>query len=626
MNALANASVSRHTAARGVRGRVGALTADRVAIAVVGLVSVSLMLLTWNRWGDLWLDSGYDLVAGAKISHASAPYLDFDYWYGPLGPLLVGAVYEIFGIGIAPAVGLGLVIAFAAIGLGFAVARRLVGPAAAAIVGCLAAVPAFSNSNVSFVQPHTYGATIGIVLCLSAILVVARFSETDRRRWLVALGVLVGLAATTRHECFGALALAVGIWLLVRVARAHGARRPAVAELAIVVGTSIAVALLGYGSFLVAAQFHGSLTLSQLIHDNLFPTGLMRNSIATVFKTLAPRTPESFVKLAGMVVLYAGGAGALLVAARGIDAGGRRRQAVVMLLGLVAIAGLAVLLAKPDTVRFYLKYAFAWLPAGAVLASGLLIRRAVRNRAAAAWSAQDQIALLVAVMLVGFSYSVYAAYWPYPNPDYPQETAYAMAIVATFLAWFHLRELPAMGVAKAATVRALGLGWLGALAAICIVLLIGDARSETFTVRGVDGSMTATAADGPMLQRAVDLIESNTERSEPILLAPQMTSLYVMTGRHDQLRQLSLLPGALDGPGDERRAIADLEAAGVRFAIIDTTPLTRYETGPFGVGYDRQIGAWLHKNFMHITTLRGRTTGSEDAPSRTLDVWLRRTL
>lgn len=622
MSSVASTPLSGTRAGRRLRDRVAALSADRVAVLGVAAVSVLLMVLTWNRWGDLWLDSGYDLVAAAKVSHANAPFIDYDYWYGPLGPLVLGVVYEVFGIGIAPAVGLGLVIAFAGIALAYAVARQLVGPVAAACVATLAAVPAFSNSNVSFVQPHTYGATLGILICLSAILVVARFAATGERRWLVALGLLAGLVATTRHECFGALALGVGVWLLVRVARAGGERRRAWGDVATVVGIAAAIGGVGYGAFLVAAQFHGSLTLDQLIHDDLFPRGLIRDSISVVFESLAPRTPASFAKLAGMVALYAGGAGALLVLARNIDAGGRRRTAALAATGLVVAAALVLLAAKPDTARYYLKYVFAWIPAGALLASGLVVVRGVRNRGE--WTAADQVAVVLSVMLLGFSYSVYGSYWPYPNPDYPQETAYAMGIVATFLAWFHLRELPALNVARPETVRALGTGWLGLVAVVCAVLLVHDARGETYTVRGVDGSMTATATDGPMLQQAVDLIQQHTRRSEPILLAPQMTSLYIMTGRRDQLRQLSLLPGALDGPADEREAIADLDAAKVRFAITDRTPLTRYEAGAFGIGYDRLVGAWLRQNFTHIRTLRGRT-GSDDAP-RTLDVWLRRTL
>jgi hypothetical protein len=620
VTALANTSVRHTTAARPERARAGVLRADVIAVAGVALVSVALIALTWNRWGDLWLDSGYDLVAASKVSHANAPYIDYDYWYGPLGPMVLGAVYELFGIGIGQAVGLGLLIACGAIGLGYAVARQLVAPAGAAIVAVLAAVPAFSNSNVSFVQPHTYGATLGMLLCLVSVLVVARFAVTGSRGLLVALGVLIGLTALTRHECFGALAFAAGVWLLVRVARSTERRRAAV-ELAVVVGTAAVIGLGGYGAFLVAGQVHGELTLGELVHQDLFPRGLIRDSITVVFDQLAPRTPASFAKAVGMVVLYAGGVGVLLLGARAIDAGGRPRRVALCLLAVAALVLAGVLAARPDTVRFYLKYVFAWIPVGSILIGGLLVWRAARRRGEA-WDRADQVALLVVLMLVGFSYSVYASYWPYPNPDYPQETAYAMAVIGTFLAWFHLRALPAGGIARATTVRALGTGWLAALAIICVVLLVHDSRTEPFAVHGVNGTMNATAVDGPTLQKAVDIIQQRTQRSEPILLAPQMTSLYVLTGRTDPLRQLSLLPGALDGPADEDAAIKTMDYAGVRLVITDRTPLVRYETGAFGTGYARRVGAWLRNNFDHITTLRG--SGSAGTQPRTLDVWLRR--
>jgi hypothetical protein len=136
--------------------------------------------------------------------------------------------------------------------------------------------------------------------------------------------------------------------------------------------------------------------------------------------------------------------------------------------------------------------------------------------------------------------------------------------------------------------------------------------------------MRATAWDGPAYQAAVDVIQRETKPSDPILLAPQMTSLYVRTGRQDKLPQLSLLPGALNGPADERAAIKTLDAAHLRLAIVDRRPLTRYEHGIWGVEYDRLVGAWLRKNFTHTTTLRGPSVGG--AEPRILDVWLRRTL
>jgi hypothetical protein len=625
MSAQADLRIERPAAAparAAARTRGLALTQERAAILSLAAVSILLAVLTWNRWGDIWLDTGYDLVAGAKISHANAPYIDFDYWYGPLGALVLGAVYEVAGIGVGPAVGLGLVLAAALIGGGYALARRLVGAWTAAAVGVLVAAVAFSSSNVSYVQPHTFAAPFGMLCDLAALACAVRFASTGARRWLVAAGVVVGLAATTRPENFGVAALAVGGWLLVAAVRSADRRR-AVVDIAVTAGVALAVLLGAYGAFMVAGAIHGGLSVDALIHENLFPRGLLDESVGVVYSQLAPMTPASFAKLAGKVVLYGAGIGALVGAARLIARGGLLRTATLAALGLAAVAFLAVLVGRPDTLRHYLKFVFGWLPAGSAAAAAWLAWTAIRRRDRE-WGPRAQLELLLALSLVGFSYSAYALYGPYPNPNFPQQTAYAMPVIATFLAWVHVRVVPATGLADPRILRRLGTAWIVLLAVGCAGLVVHDARQETVMVHGADGTMAASATDGPAYQAAVDVIQRQTRRSEAILLAPQMTALYVMTGRHEPLAPLSLLPGALDSDAAQRAAIKAMDDQGLRLAIVDRRPVVRYEHGTFGVEYDRLVGAWLRKNFTHTMTLRGPSVGG--AEPRILDVWLRRTL
>jgi hypothetical protein len=603
------------------RARVAVLSADRASVLIVGLAAIVLAALTWNRWGDLTLDTGYDLVVGAKVSHLNAPYMDYQYWYGPLGALLLGAIYEVVGIAIWPSVALGLVLAAAGLTLSYALARRLAGPAAAAAAGVLVAATAFSSSNISWVQPHTFNAPLGVLCDLVVVLAAARFAQVGTRRWLVVAGVATGLAATTRPEAFLAALLALGVWLAVRLVRATD-RRTALREIAIVAAGAVAVPALAYGTFLVVGHFHHhSLTLGALIHDNLFPTGLLRESVSTIYHDLAPRTPGSLVTLAGKVVLYGAGIGGTVVLARAIDHGGRRRVLALAACGLVAAGALALLVGRPETLRFYLKDVFGWLPAGALIVSALLARKALSDRGAG-WKPQSQLELLVALMLFGYAYSAYAKFWPVPNPGFAQNSLYGMPFVAAFLAVLHVRMVPRVAGDPRGTLRTLGTAWIAVIAIALAGLVVHDAREETFTVRGVAGTMKASPEDGKLFQQAVDVIQANTRLSEPILLAPQMTSLYVLTDRGDMLPQLSLLPGALDGPAAEARAIRNLNIVRLRLAITDRTPLERYGKGAFGVGYDQRLGRWIRTNFTHLTTLRGTSDG---AP-RILDVWLRRTL
>jgi hypothetical protein len=127
--------------------------------------------------------------------------------------------------------------------------------------------------------------------------------------------------------------------------------------------------------------------------------------------------------------------------------------------------------------------------------------------------------------------------------------------------------------------------------------------------------MRVAAADAPAYRAAVGSIDRLSAPGEHILVAPQLSSLYVLTGRRPALRQISLLPGALDGAG-ERRAIAELGSAHVRLVVTDRHEFTEYGHGSFGSSFDRVLGTWIGKHFVRV--------GSYPAQAHTLDIWRRR--
>ena len=300
-----------------------------------------------------------------------------------------------------------------------------------------------------------------------------------------------------------------------------------------------------------------------------------------------------------------------------IARGGRRRTAALAIAGLGALAFLAVLAARPETVRYYLEFAYAWIPAGAWLAVALLLWR--YRRRAGAWSAGAQGELLALFFLAAIATKSYAAFLPSAQPRLPARHAVPAAVrrrVPRLAA-------PARAPARAAratprAVRALGAAWLALLVLASAVLVVGDARKETITVAGDGGELTALPKDGAAYQAALATVERETRRGEPILVAPQMTWLYTISGRENPLPQTSLLPGTLPGAG-EQRAIAELEAQDVRLAITDRTPLTTYDHGAFGETYARRLAAWLRTNFRRTAVLRGAGPNP-----RVLDVWQRR--
>ena len=586
--------------------RTLARSAHAPALAGLGVGCVLLAALTWGTWGDLGRDTGYDWLAAARTAGGELPYVDYVYFYGPAAPLLLGAFYALAGSGVGASVALGLALAAAIVVMTYFVGFRLAGTLGGSIAGALAATAAFGSANNAYVLPHSFSAPLAVALALGCVLCVLRFLDGGRRRSLVAAGSLAGLAALSRPETAAALGLALAAWSALRVLRAPAARRDAWRDVGALLGPALALPVVVYGGFAAAVGPR------ELLFENLYPVDMLDAAGRVVLRGLAPLTAASFAELAGHLVLYAGGFAALLCAGRVISRGGRLRPLAFAAVGAAALAMVAVGLARPETLRYYLQFAYAWIPAGAWVAAGALAWRTWRR---GDWSAQEQAPLLVALLLAAMATSAYGAFYPHPRPDGPQATAYAVPLVAAFLVWLHI-GLVRKRAATAKATAALGAAWVALLVIASATLIVGDARKESVIVRGLHGAISAPPSAGGAYQGAVDEIERRTAPGDPVLLAPQLTALYVMTGRTDPLRELSLLPGALAGRAGERRAIAAMD--GVRLAVTDRVRLKQYGQGAFGATFDRELGAWLRRDFRRVTTTRGAGPNA-----RALDIWVR---
>jgi hypothetical protein len=566
----------------------------------------ALVALTWGTWGDLSMDTGYDLLAAVRMNHGEYPYIDVVYIYGPLGPLLLSQLFDALGDTIGVAVALGIALSLAIVSATYVLVRSLAGIAGALIVAGITATAAFSSANNSFVLPHSLSAPLAVLLLALALIAASAAARRGGRAPLLLAGACAGAVTLTRPEYVAAAFAALGLWLMLRIADAPD-RRAALREAGLVALPALVIPAVVYGLALT------QVSAETLVTDNLYPIEYLRQASFVVIEQHAPLTAASFAKLAALLAVYAVGAAALVAAGVAIARGGRLRSLTIVAAAGAALAFVAVVLRRPEFARFKLEYAYAWVPVGAWIAVGLVLWRFRRRQGG--WTAAAQAELLALVATAVVLTKGYADFFPFPNLAHPQDATYMLPFVGAFLAWLHLRELPR----GRRHVAQLGAGWLALLLVASTVLVVRDASKETVTVTGLRGSMTAPPADGRAYQAAVDTIQRDTRPGEPVLLAAQMTALYVMTGRVNPLPQLSLLPGMLADEAAERAAIKTLDARGVRLVITDRAAQTTYEQGAFGATYDKRLAAWIRTNFTRTAVLRG------DAPNpRTLDVWKRR--
>ncbi|MGZ4383480.1 MAG: hypothetical protein ACXVY3_02670 [Gaiellaceae bacterium] len=579
------------------RLRIG-VQADLVALAALSGLMLALALLTWGTWGDLGRDTGYDLVAGARVAHGQAPYSSFVYYYGPLAPALLGLSAWLGGGGLAPAIALGSVLSAAIVGATYALARTWLPPLGAALPAAITAAIAFSPGNFSFVLPHTYSAPLAVLTTLAFLISLARFAVLRRPAWLLAAGLAAGLVALTRPEFELAVGLAAALWLALRARAGLGARR----ELVLLAGPAIAIPALVYGAFLIKVSVH------RLLFENLYPVDTLRQGGNAVLKLHAPLTLSSFLALGGRLALYGAGIAAILLLGLALQRASRRRLAWGCVGGVAAALALAAVL-RPETLRYWLEFVYGWIPAGAVLAVGFLTWSVVRSRR---MQPAQEAELAGAAVLAVLAAETYAAF--FMQASRPQPAVYAIPFAAIFLARLHLGRF-------AITRSALVLGglWLAFLAASSAGLALKDARAASASVRGPGGSIAAAPADAAMYRSALAWIARTTRPGDPVLIAPQLTALYTLSDRSDPLPEISLLPGALPSARAERTAIGTLEAQHVRLFVIDRHRFSEYGQSQFGISFDRILARWIHQHAVHLATL----TSPRGPRSHTLDIWLR---
>jgi hypothetical protein len=579
------AAANERSARRGL-----AVSADAVALGGLGILVAVLAGLTWATWGDLGSDTGYDLVAAAHVAHGQFPYVDFVYYYGPLGPALLGLFMWLGGVGVGASVALGVALAVAIVFATYIFGRDLAGPVGGALAGAITAPLAFDSSNFSYVQPHSYSAPLGVLTVLILLIALGRLSAGGTG-WGVVAGVAAGVTALTRPEFELAAIAAIAVWFVVQRRTRSVTRREVLAILVPAAG----IPALVYGAFLTGVSAH------RLLFDNLYPTKVLHSGGNAILRLHAPMTPSSFLQLGEKLFLYGLGCACLVLAARFIGRKGTLGVAVAVAVGCAALLVAAF---RSETVRYDLQYAYGWIPAAAVL---LLVAIVVRPRIGI--GAREAALVAVLAVLSSKTYDAYAF-----HAHIAQLAVYSAPFAAIFMAWLHLERL-----ASTKTIAMLGAGWLAFLAIVGFGLTVKDARAESFVVRGPGGAIAAKPAEGRLLQAAIGEIQSRTQLGEPILLAPQLTALYTLTGRTDPLPQVSLVPGALPTVGDERGAIARLQQAGVRLVVVDDRSFPEYGQTTFGGSFDRTIAAWIKTHFRRAVVLQ--TPGRN---AHRIDVYVRR--
>ena len=558
---------------------------DRSVLGVLGLCFVALTALTWRKWGVPEIDAGAELTTADLIKHGAVAYKDVRYYYGPLGLYSLALSFKLFGSSFTTAFAFGLAQTAAIVVAFYVLARQWLVPLVAGLASAVLLAIGFSGTAFNFILPHTDSATFGI-LCLLLMLLAL-----TRERISLA-GLAAGLVALTRPE-FLAVAAGAGVAYIVGVWRVsgRGAAWRVTWRMAL---PAIAVPAVIY------ALFSAQAGASRLFTENLWPVKFLSSGAKTE-ESWMPFTLGSLFGLVARGALYCGLLAAVVSSAVGWNSSHERKESLAkQLSALWPLAAAVVTIALLDGVlraggiltgqrsaieleARHLVLGMSWLPALGLAAAAWALVRLVRGESSPlgrSWPAD--LALIVAAAGLGLraynAFTTEGSYAPY----------YAAPLVL-LLGILHERVAARWPQARGAVLAVLGL----VAAGLAAYALGGLYVHETTTVHTPRGSFITTAAAAPALQAAVRQIDAQTRPGQPILAAPTDGGLYFMSNRPPALYELTVLPGLIATPAEERAAVAHMRGEGVALAVLGARDLSIWGKPTFGVSYNPLLGAYI---------------------------------
>jgi hypothetical protein len=212
--------------------------------------------MSWQKWGDLFVDTGRELEVPRRLLAGERLYADVAWYYGPLAPWLNALFYRVFGVNASVLAWAGIASAAVLALMVDRLARRFVGPwlsAACAIAFVeLCAFKHLSNIAVfNFAMPYTYAATYGMVMAGASLLFLVRHTERRRTADLFLSVAFLALAAMAKLEVLLPVLAAHALFLLVALRQGSWPRGLLVAAL----GVALLVLATGFG---LAAWSSGS--------------------------------------------------------------------------------------------------------------------------------------------------------------------------------------------------------------------------------------------------------------------------------------------------------------------------------------------------------------------------------
>ncbi len=552
--------------------------------SAIASVFAAMLVVSWRRWISPVTDSGREMDLPLRLMNGEALYRDVYYLYPPFSPYFHSLLYRICGARIEVLQVGGAICAALAVWMCYRIARRLMTPSESALAAIAVILLCVFKPGGNLIWPYAFAALHGMAFALGALLFTLRRVEKERRRDLIAAGVLIGLAAITKQEF--ALAAACGviaavIWLW----RADFKR--AAADLALAAAPATLIAATVYGALIA---FIGWKTVVEDCH--LFYTHLPASLVFYNARRAGLDRPlSSLAQMMGAAAVCVAmlSAAALLGGRDGAARPGRDRRTGWMLIALngALLFALAIRLVVGEEWDGSPMRALPFLSLAMIVVGW---RRPKEESGAALFVISAySLAMMARVVLrvpAGGSYGGFFL----PTPLILFCYLFLRVAPEAVGRWAQDRE-------TARRTRLAGAGMLGALLLVTGVVYGARYRLNfDYQLRTPRGAFFVRRPVGEAFREALDFIAERTAPDDAIAVLPEGSDLAFLSERRMALRMQILHPGFLD-EGGERAEIARLQTARARYVLIVNRSMREFGADVFGRDYFTTLGRWIDEHY-----------------------------
>jgi hypothetical protein len=534
---------------------------------------------SWNRWGDLIIDSGRELDTPRQLAEGQVLYRDVRYYYGPFAPYLNALVYGVGGVDVGSLTTAGLVSAALLVWLSYRTCRLFTGRLAAVATG---AVVVFANAFghlyplhiFNFVLPYSYPATYGAIAGILSLYGLIRHIQRERKLhfWISCVGLAV--AALCKLE----ILFAVASMHLVFIA------------LTVIGRQWKTYYLFGYAlAGLIPAGIYGVfylLTGPALLTDNLFTKGNI-DAVGFITQHSGLRDISTSLYEIGLCagiylacIALIGLAGYLGSLHRGMLL---FSSAIALVFGAAAIYFMGPLLA---------------LRASPFVLLGMFVVHTARSiRSVGDVRATEMtIAVLSSLGFAGLARIFFKAGAEHYGFYLSIPAILACAVVLT-------RDFPIAVFRRFGVYSPAYYGGVVMLAALAATHLTASVKTARQVYRPSAPSITTPEGTLPMLglyagsvDRVVqDLIVYAQDKS--VVVLPEGAALTFLAGAKNPLGVHSFTPLDLVGAYDEKGIIGRLNRAQPDFIVLNSRDVTEYGKTALGLDYGQALMNWVEEHY-----------------------------